>query len=153
MSADTVVGKQSIYRADWGDTPDIQRWLRKEMFVGETLNFPCGASLIGDVRADVDTSHNPDIVADLHNLPFKERSFDTVYCDPPYHFYGGKQYHFVNPLWDLARERIIFQTNKVALRIGKTDKRIFALEKPGAQSLLLFQVFDRKDHDLNDFNE
>lgn len=147
-----TLGRENIYKSDWGDVEDINRWLRQDMAKGETLNFPCGKSQFGDVRADLDAEHNPDIVADLHNLPFKEQSFDTVYCDPPYHFYGGEQYHFVHPMWELARKRLIFQTNKVSVRVSGAKKSIYTLEyKNNAPNLMIFQVFDRPDSKLTDF--
>lgn len=152
MAKQISIGNQNVYRSDWGDPVGVKRWLRDHMFKGEVLNFPCGGSEIGDVRADLDREHDPDLVADLHNLPFQEQSFDTVYCDPPYHFYGGEQYYFINPLWDLCRERLIFQTNKVTIRVKGADKSIYTLETKGHNpTLLIFQVFDRPDTKLTDY--
>lgn len=151
MPKQKTVGEQSVYRPVWRDHHDVDTWLQRDMFVGETLNFPCGDSNIGDVLADADADNNPDVVADLWNLPFEENSFDTVYCDPPYHFYGGEQYHFVHPLWDIARERLIFQTNKVGIRLSKARKDFYILEKPHNPSVLIFQVFDQPNRPLTEY--
>ncbi len=37
----------------------------------------CGFSV---VSADIDTNLNPDVVADITNLPFKDKSFDLINC-------------------------------------------------------------------------
>lgn len=139
--------------ADWTDSADLRQWLRDEVFVGRTLNFPCGNSPLGDVRADVDPAVEPDVVADLYEPPFEERSFDTVYCDPPYGFYGGDQFKFVNPLWDIASKRLIFQSNPVRIHLKNSKKRWFVNEaRKSGKSVLLFQVFDQPNFTLNEFD-
>lgn len=42
-----------------------------------------GMAEIG-VRVDLNPTLNPDIVADAHDLPFPDESFDCVILDPPY---------------------------------------------------------------------
>jgi len=36
------------------------------------------------IRIDVNQEVNPDVLADAHNLPFKDEVFDLVVLDPPY---------------------------------------------------------------------
>jgi hypothetical protein len=36
------------------------------------------------VRVDIDPEARPDVRADATRLPFADRSFDRVYCDPPH---------------------------------------------------------------------
>jgi len=139
--------------ATWSDNPDMKQWLRDEVLTGRVLNFPSGTSDLGDVQADRDPSTNPDVVADLYNHPFDEQSFDTVYCDPPYSFYGGEQFKFVNPLWDIARERLVFQTNRVRIHLKHSKKRWFVNEAAKCgKAVVLFQVFDRPDRALTDYS-
>lgn len=35
-------------------------------------------------RVDINGKAYPDVVADAHNLPFRDGTFDFVLCDPPY---------------------------------------------------------------------
>jgi hypothetical protein len=37
-----------------------------------------------DIRMDIKPEVKPDIVADAKHLPFRERVFDKIYCDPPH---------------------------------------------------------------------
>ena len=144
------------YRAGWGDPVDVQRWLEKELFKGETLVFPKGQATVGDFSADVDESLNPDRVADLHNplAHFEEQSFDTVYCDPPYSFYSEPHDGWLRPLWKVARERLILQTPRTRVQLPRSNKDWFVVE-PNAGSpqtnVWLFQVFDRCDSSLVDY--
>ena len=138
--------------AEWSDNPDMKQWLRDEVFVGDVLNFPSGTSDLGDVQADRDPSTDPDVVADLYNHPFGEQSFDTVYCDPPYSFYGGDQFNFVNPLWDIARKRLVFQSNRVRIHLKHSRKKWFVNEAVDrGKAVVLFQAFERPDARLDEF--
>jgi len=52
----------------------------------------------------------------------------------------------------LARERLIFQTNKVSVRVSGAEKSIWTLEyKNNAPNLMIFQVFDRPNTNLSDY--
>lgn len=147
----------TVYRPTWADPMDIQRWLERELFVGETLNFPCGSSTVGDVRADVDEDLGPDVVADLWEAleVFGEQSFDTVYCDPPYKFFGSYEGgYFPRDLWKIARKRLILQTPRCRVTLKQARKSWYVLEpKPGSPqtNVWLFQVFDRADESLEAF--
>lgn len=142
------------FRPGWADPPDVQRWLDRELFVGETLNFPCGASQIGDVRADVDSEMSPDVVADLYNIPFQEGEFDTVYCDPPFSEYGFRDGYWVPDVWALADKRLILQTPPGRIQIPRCEKQWWICEpNPGSgqTGIQLFQVFDRPGITLEDY--
>jgi len=39
---------------------------------------------LGDVQVDADSDREPDILADMANLPFPNATFDTVIFDPPW---------------------------------------------------------------------
>lgn len=43
------------------------------------LNAGCGKTKFGDIRIDVDKDHNPDIICDIHFLPFRSDLFEEVY--------------------------------------------------------------------------
>ena len=53
---------------------------------------------------DVKTEVNPEVIADAHNLPFKDKTFRIVILDPPY----NDEY-----------SRTLYGTNKIRLKWGK----------------------------------
>jgi len=145
------------YRAGWSDPTDVQRWVYDELCKGETLIFPKGQAVVGDVTADVDGELEPDVIADLHNPldTFDEQSFDTVYCDPPYSFYSDPHEDWLFPLWRVARERLVLQTPRQRVQIPRSEKEWYVAEpKPGSPqtNVWLFQVFDRVDSELSDYD-
>lgn len=145
-----------MYRAEWGDPVDVQRWLDQKLFRGETLVFPSGQVGVGDVTADIDQSVNPDVMADLHNPLdyFEEQSFDTVYCDPPYSFYSEPHEEWLRPLWRIPRESLILQTPRQRVELPRSEKEWHVAEpNPGSPqtNVWLFQVFNRFDARLHDY--
>lgn len=71
------------FEASWRQPEDVDRYLRKQCN-GRTLNLCSGQSPLGDIQLDADRQHNPDILADMNNVPFGDRTFDTVVFDPPW---------------------------------------------------------------------
>ena len=45
---------------------------------------PFGGMAEYGIRVDIKPDVKPDIIADAHNLPFRDNIFDLVLCDPPY---------------------------------------------------------------------
>jgi len=153
----TYNGKET-YRPGWNDPTDVQRWIDTELCKGETLVFPSGRTVIGDVTADVDASLEPDVVADLHKPleTFEEQSFDTVYCDPPYSFYSEPHEVWLFPLWRIAKKRLILQTPRQRVQVPHSKKEWFVAEpKPGSPqtNVWLFQVFDRVETRLESYQQ
>lgn len=134
------------YKAIWSWNKETDKFL-KEWLIGYTLNFPCGASQIGDIRADKDKRVKPDIIADIRcpEAHFKPLQFDTVLCDPPYSMYN--KFYWINPIADLAKKRVIFSTPQIRLRLSKCWKlkEILLTEQKECFVLRLFEVFDRVD--------
>ena len=151
MSKQQSFGNTQIFKPNWADSNDISRWLRREIFIGETLNLPCGGSPLGDVRVDIDPSVNPDIVADIENIPFEERSFDTVYCDPPYSYLAYDKNQFVLDLWDCAKERLILQSGTQRYHLPNAEREIYLAERGGTMVYQVFQVFTRQNERLCDY--
>lgn len=78
-----AIAKKLILRPSWIWEEEVEDFIRKHM-QGYTLNVPCGASQLGDVRVDLE-QHDPKIrIADMKNLPFETNTFDTVISDPPW---------------------------------------------------------------------
>jgi len=74
---------EHTYKASWRQPEDVDRWIR-EHCEGYTANIPCGESPVGDLKVDADPDRDPDLVADMNNLPFSDATFDTVVFDPPW---------------------------------------------------------------------
>lgn len=145
------------FESRWLDHPDMKKKVR-ELCEGKTLNFPCGQNDIGDVRADIDESHNPDVIADLENSlkTFDEQSFDTVYCDPPYSMFDfGESTAWVQDLYKIARKRLIIQgVNKALYPGGPASEELYCLKpKPGSTKhwIRVLHVFTRPDTNLADY--
>ena len=149
-----IGGNTRIFRPHWADSPDVERWLDREMFVGETLNFPCGESQVGDVRADTDPAVTPDVLADLDDIPFADGSFDTVYCDPPYSKHAYDKNQWAIRLWDVARKRLILQTKNQKYYFPHADRTVYLADRAGSgMAYQIFQVFDLASAQLSDFCE
>lgn len=71
------------FKDAWRWPDDVERFIRDQC-QGEVLHVCCGGSQLGDVRVDADPRHDPDVVADMYNLPFPDFSFGTVVVDPPW---------------------------------------------------------------------
>lgn len=133
------------YQANWSWDRETDYWLSK-MCIGKTLNFPCGMSKVGDVRADIDKSVNPDVIADLNNpfKTFKRFEFDTVICDPPFSMFNKHKWYI--RLKDLAKKRVIFCTPLFAIKYGGDwKKEYFISEQPSRFFIRVWQIFDRKN--------
>lgn len=50
----------------------------------ERILHPFGGRAEFGTRVDLDPLTEPDVVADAHELPFEDESFDAVILDPPY---------------------------------------------------------------------
>lgn len=122
------------------------------MFVGEVLNFPCGESILGDVRVDIDPSVNPDIIADLDSIPFGDGSYDTVYCDPPYSYHAYDKSRFALELWDVADKCLILQTKNQKYRFPGAERTVYLAESHTGMAYQIFQVFTPANTSLGQFN-
>ena len=78
--------------------------------IGSLLQVCCGGSEIGTARIDIDPSApGANILADMHQLPFKNKSFDTAACDPLYELSYPDRIKLQRELSRVARSRIIFK--------------------------------------------
>ena len=79
--------------------------------IGRTLHVCCGKSKLGDVRVDVKPKDEGVRFMDYHNLEFKDLSFDTALCDPPWGKRGGEGFDkglkWLHELERVAKKRII----------------------------------------------
>lgn len=142
----------NTYHAVWHTPTEIERWVWDELVIGECLVFPKGGSNIGHVQADVDPTTFPDVIADFYNPPFPAQSFDTVYCDPPFEYLVNQQRAFIPEILDLARQRVIFQTDRSSLSAKRWEKSFYIAELNFAKVYKTFQVFDRPDTTLEAYS-
>jgi len=56
----------------------------KSRMSGYTLNVPCGKSLLGDVRGDIEPTDLSIDKVEMGSLPYADNTFDTVIQDPPW---------------------------------------------------------------------
>jgi len=140
------VSVMDCYKPEWSWNDKIHYWIKKQL-VGRTLHFPCGTSQIGDVRADASEKVKPDIIADLFKPLdyFKRFEFDTVLCDPPYHFY--KEQAWIHGMAEIATKRFILRTPCMAIHLKRRVwiKQYHIMDYRASYNLDLFQIFDRRN--------
>jgi len=78
-----MIHSKHTFKASWKQPEDVDRYLRQRC-EGRTLNLCSGESPLGDVKVDADVDREPDLLADMNQLPFQDRTFDTVVFDPPW---------------------------------------------------------------------
>lgn len=87
-------------------------------------------SKLGTVRADIDGTCKPDIIADYHYPPFRNNSFDVVIMDPVYSDFHSLKW--LLGMKDLARTHFVLCTPAIIPMI-KGFRRIlyFSLKNNG----------------------
>jgi len=104
-----LVGTKHLYTVNKVLWPEEVEDFLKTKLIGKSLHVCSGHSLLGNIRLDLDSSVNPDIIADAAKLPFEDASFDTVFADPPYNFKFQQNHDMLSELSRTASKRIIFQ--------------------------------------------
>ena len=79
------------------------------LLIHPSLHVCCGASHLGHIRVDADVLHRPTLVADAAHLPFRDRTLNSVLCDPPYNGRMRWNHDLLTELSRVATRRIIFQ--------------------------------------------
>jgi len=135
--------KTQLYQVNWSWNKDID-FLFSKKFKGKTiLNFPCGKSRIG-LRADLDPSVDPDIMADLFypQEHFKPNSFDVVICDPPFSYYN--KFKWLLELSNIASEYFVLSTPVIFYSFkGYSDPEIIASRQKGNLFCRLFFIYKK----------
>lgn len=104
-----LVGTKHLYRVSKVLWPEEVEEALSGLLIPKSLHVCCGMSKLGDVRLDNDKKHTPDIIADASSLPFSDKSFDSVLCDPPYNGKMQWNHDVLKELSRVAIKRIIFQ--------------------------------------------
>ena len=144
---------RKLFKAEWFWGREVDLWLKKKL-MGYSLNFPCGMSQIGDVRADIDPSVKPDVIADIRNpeAHFKVGQFDTLVCDPPFNYWAyDKAFQWFKDICKLATKRLIFRAPLIALtplQRGWKREYYICLWPGKSLALNMFHVFTNPNHKL-----
>jgi len=73
----------------------ISEFLKTENYI----HLFSGKSTTG-IRIDINKDTKPDVIADVHNLPFADESFDGAMADPPYtEEFAERLYNTEYPQW------------------------------------------------------
>jgi hypothetical protein len=125
------------------------------MTIGYTLNICCGQDPTGDIKADIDgdllmrlkktrIDDSDYVVCDLMHPPFRDRSFDTVICDPPFSLYN--RFAWIQRLAEIARKRLILCVPPVNISIDEKvwDRELYYTNSTGI-FLRLWWIFTRRD--------
>jgi len=57
-----------------------------------TIDVGCGTRKLGTINVDINRNCKPDVICDIHHLPFLDRQFEIVYC------FHVLEHEGVNPL-------------------------------------------------------
>lgn len=103
-----LAGTSHLYTVSKVLWPDAIEDFLESQFIGRTLHVCCGKSRIGDILVDR-YEPNVTVCADGAALPFRDRSVDTVLCDPPYNSKLRWNHDLLSEISRVASRRIIFQ--------------------------------------------
>jgi hypothetical protein len=120
------------FRRLWTWRKDEEDFYRRQC-LGSTLHVCCGKSFLGDVRLDIEATGAANVLGDYRHLPFRDKSFDTVICDPPWakreRLDAGLSWIF--ELRRVARRRIVIVHNTVFSIPGTELLRSWAVRSRG----------------------
>lgn len=91
--------KTLLLQASWVWNSAVTKLIASKI-EGYSLNCPCGASDLGNVRGDlypIDDTIQP---MDMNELPFSDNTFDTVISDPPWKI---NFFHRQKPFFECVR--------------------------------------------------
>jgi len=99
----------------WAFNEDLRAWF-SERAKGRTLHLCCGYTHFDfAINLDVDRQANLDVQADMFDLPFKDNTFDTIICDPPYRLAIHKRALWVREMFRVIKKkkgsRILLKTD------------------------------------------
>ena len=102
-----LAGTEHLYKVTKILWPDAVSTIIQSKLIEPSLHVCCGLSPLGSTR--LDKFAPSDVKADAASLPFKDRSFASVLCDPPYNGKMQWNHDMLSELSRVAEVRIIFQ--------------------------------------------
>jgi hypothetical protein len=149
------LSSMQTYEVHWSHPKSVDHWLRKQI-IGFSINVCKGRSDLGNVTIDILHDLKPTVIADLYHLPFKDKTFDTCICDPPFDYYlrGRLRRHnswsWIQELRRITRKRIILATTLRCIRIGHDWNVQFYVNRHKATMAMKFwQIFTFTVGELN----
>ena len=124
--------------------PSVEEFV-KQQISGYTLNVPCGDSLLGNERVDMDAERNPTKIADMNEIPFANNTFDTVISDPPWHI---NFFHRPRQFFELIRVckvggKIIFNATWVPTSKAVELKEVWIRQSTDFSNASMLSVFEK----------
>lgn len=102
-----LAGTKHIYTVNKVLWPEEVEKFISTLLIPRSLHVCAGMSQLGDIR--VDNHCDCDVKSNAVSLPFKDRSFESVLCDPPYNGKFRWNHDLLTELSRVAKKRIIFQ--------------------------------------------
>ena len=103
-----LAGTSHVYTVSKVLWPEQVSSFLQSLFVGPCLHVCAGKSQLGDCRLDLNEP-SVHVRGDAARLPFKDASWSTVLCDPPYNGKFQWNHDLLTELGRVAASRIIFQ--------------------------------------------
>lgn len=103
-----LAGTSHVYKVNSVLWPEAVASFIETILIPKTLHVCCGKSTIGDLRVDL-FDETADVKMDAAKMDFKDNSFETVLCDPPYNGKMQWNHDLLCELSRIASKRIIFQ--------------------------------------------
>lgn len=101
-------GTRHLYRVEKVLWPEDVSEVIAGLLLPRSLHVCCGKSILGDVRLDM-MEEKVNVRADAARLPFRDDSFASALCDPPYNGRFQWNHDMLTELSRVAAQRIIFQ--------------------------------------------
>ena len=143
----------TLFRRTWVWS-EAEEKIYAKLCVGRVLHLCSGYSELGDERIDINPNVRPSIVADVHHLPFRDLSFDTIIIDPPWH--GPRTWmkweQMVKEMVRIARRRIILILGNLMYILPKPFKlkEVYILKKISPQIKHIY-VWEREETEITKF--
>ena len=144
-----LMPKIDVYQTNWSWGKDMDKKLAKFTRGMFTLNFPCGMSPVGDVRADILPELKPDIICDLLHPPFRPGVFDCVICDPPFSLFNHFKWLF--PIKDACTKNFDLSTPKLATNMKGFKREVKWTSVRDKLFMRPWILYTKKNQNLPDF--
>ena len=102
-------GNEYLYKVTKVLWPEAVERVLADYLLTPSLHVCSGLSKLGDVRLDLNVDVKPNIISDAALLPFRDNTFKSVLCDPPYNSKLQWNHDLLGELARVASHRIIFQ--------------------------------------------
>lgn len=113
---------------------------------GRVLQVCCGGSDVGIARVDRDpAAYGANVLADQLSLPFRDRSFDVVGCDPLYELDYPNRVRLQREICRVARTRIVFKAPWIPRATGWRLIETVLIGSHTCANVAVLSVLDRTE--------